>query len=197
MNTTAEHSIAHTNKSCDSEPPTQPDSVKSNNNDPDELHHLVSNYSEAVYRLAYSMTKDRSLAEDISQETMVKAWLALPTFRGDASLKNWVLRIAHNTTISVLRSRKAVLVDPADIIDTNPTATGSVEQKVQHGVAVEEFLDALNLLDDLSRSIIVLRELEGLSYEEITDVLQVPMPTVKTRLLRARRRLSVALKEWA
>lgn len=61
---------------------------------------------------------------------------------------------------------------------------------------VAQFVQSLDLLDDLSRSIVVLRELEGLSYDEISEILDVPLPTVKTRLLRARRRLSTALREW-
>ena len=64
------------------------------------------------------------------------------------------------------------------------------------GAAMDDFLAALDDLDELSRSVVVLRELDGLSYEEIAEVLEVPMPTVKTRLLRARRRLGNALREW-
>jgi RNA polymerase sigma-70 factor (ECF subfamily) len=62
---------------------------------------------------------------------------------------------------------------------------------------MSEFIDALDLLDDLSRSIVVLREVEGMAYDEIAEVLNVPMPTVKTRLLRARRKLGSALREWS
>lgn len=165
--------------------------------DPDELHNLVVEHGDAIYRLALSVVRDRALAEDIAQETLVKAWLALPTFRGDASMRSWVLRIAHNTAISTVRRRRAVLIDPNEFPEEPTQPHRSVESRVQSEVVMDEFVEALDLLDDLSRSIVVLRELEGMSYEEIADVLDVPMPTVKTRLLRARRKLGSALREWS
>ncbi len=171
----------------------QPDEGAEN---PEELHKLVVEHGDAIYRLALSVVRDRALAEDVAQETLVKAWLALPTFRGDSSIRSWVLRITHNTAISVLRTRRAVVIDPHDIPEPETRPERSVESRVQSGVVMDEFVDALDTLDELSRSIVVLRELEGLAYDEIAEVLDVPMPTVKTRLLRARRKLGSALREW-
>lgn len=165
--------------------------------DPEELHNLVVEHGDAIYRLALSVVRDPTLAEDIAQETLVKAWLALPTFRADASMRSWVLRIAHNTAISTVRRRRAVLIDPNEFPEEPTRPDRSVESRVQSDVVMAEFVDALNLLDDLSRSIVVLRELEGMAYDEIAEVLGVPMPTVKTRLLRARRKLGSALREWS
>ncbi len=163
---------------------------------PDDLHNLMVDHSDAVYRLALSVVRDRSLAEDVAQETMVKAWLALPTFRGDSSLRGWVMRIAHNTAISTLRSRRAVVSDPMEMPEAEFVPEKSVERRVEGAVAVDAFVEALDHLDELSRSIVVLRELEGMSYEEISQILDVPLPTVKTRLLRARRQLGNVLREW-
>jgi len=165
-------------------------------NDPEELHALVVDHGDAVYRLALSIVRDNALAEDIAQDTLVKAWLALPSLRSDASLRSWVLRIAHNTAISTLRARRAVVVDPHDLPDQATAPERSVESRVQSGEVVNDFVEALDTLDDLSRSIVVLRELEGLSYDEISELLNVPLPTVKTRLLRSRRKLGSALREW-
>lgn len=164
--------------------------------DPDELHALVVEHSDAIFRLALSVVRDRSLAEDVAQETLVKAWLALPSFRGDSSLRSWVLRIAHNTAVSTLRRRRAVVLDPHDMPEQQSRVERSVESRVQTSVVMDQFVAALDQLDELSRSIVVLRELEGLAYDEIAEVLKVPMPTVKTRLLRARRRLGSVLREW-
>ena len=164
--------------------------------DPEDLHNLVVEHGDAVYRLALSVVRDRALAEDIAQETLVKAWLALPSFRGDSSLRGWVLRIAHNTAISTLRQRRAVVIDPHDLPEAPTRPEQSVEASVQSGVVLDDFVEALDALDELSRSIVVLRELEGLAYDEIAAILNVPMPTVKTRLLRARRRLGAALADW-
>ena len=154
-------------------------------------------HSEAVYRLALGVVRDPALAEDVAQDTMVKAWMALSTFRGEGSLRGWILRIAHNTAISTLRTRRAIVIDPFDMPEEPQQPERTVERKVEGAQAIAAFEEALDLLDDLSRSIVVLRELEGLSYEEISDLLKVPLPTVKTRLLRARRRLGTALEEWA
>lgn len=164
--------------------------------DPEDLHKLVVEHGDAIYRLAISIVRDRALAEDVAQETLVKAWLALPTLRAETSLRSWILRIAHNTAISTLRTRRAVVIDPHELPEAPSKPEGSVETRVQSGAVMDDFVIALDTLDDLSRSIVVLRELEGLSYEEIADVLKVPLPTVKTRLLRARRRLGSSLREW-
>jgi RNA polymerase sigma-70 factor (ECF subfamily) len=164
--------------------------------DPSDMSRLMEDHSDAVFRLALSIVRDRALAEDVTQETMVKAWLALPTFRGESSLRSWVMRIGHNTAISMLRSRRALVSDPAEMPEPPTTPAASVERRVEGAAALDDFTEALDLLDDLSRSIVVLREIEGLSYEDIARILDVPLPTVKTRLLRARRRLGVALEGW-
>ena len=159
-----------------------------------QLHYLVENYSDAVYRVARSVVRENELAEDASQEALLKAWQALPTFRGDAPLRNWVLRITHNTAVSILRTRREELRDPNLLPDG--VQRGTIERSVEDTMAMTAFEDALGQLDELSRSIVVLREIENMSYDEISEVLDVPLPTVKTRLLRARKVLSSALQEW-
>ncbi len=165
--------------------------------DPDDLSRLVTDYGEAIYRVALSVVRDRATAEDVAQETLVKAWVALPTFRGDASLKSWVLRIAHNTAISCVRARRAVVMDPFTMPDATLPQERSVERRVENIAAMGDFVNALGELDELSRSVVVLREVEGLHYDEISQILDVPLSTVKTRLMRARRRLGSALEGWA
>jgi len=164
--------------------------------DPDDMHALMVEHSDAVFRLAFSVVRDRALAEDVTQETMLKAWLALPTFRGESSLRGWIMRIAHNTAISTLRSRKALVSDPMEMPEEPARPEHSTERRVEGAAAVDDFVDALDELDDLSRSIVVLREIEGMSYDEISRVLDVSLPTIKTRLLRSRRFLGNALREW-
>ncbi len=178
----------------DGEPIRVPASKEQPN--PDDMHELMLEHSDAVFRLAFSVVRDRSLAEDVTQETMLKAWLALPTFRGESSLRGWIMRIAHNTAISTLRSRRSIVSDPSEMPEAPVMIEKSTERRVEGAAVVDEFVEALDLLDDLSRSIVVLRELEGMSYDEISRVLDVPLPTIKTRLLRARRFLGNALKEW-
>lgn len=172
-------------------------SAKATEPDPDDLSQLVSEHGESIYRVALSVVRDPALAEDVAQDTLVKAWLALPTFRGESSLKSWVLRIARNTAISTIRTRRSVVMDPFMMPEETSHTERSVERKVETNEAMEDFVDALGELDDLSRSVVILRDVEGLSYDEISEVLDVPLSTVKTRLMRARRRLGSALEEWA
>lgn len=158
------------------------------------MEQMVRDHADAVYRVALSITRDSMLAEDASQDALIKAWQALPSFRGDAPLRNWILRITHNTAISLLRKRRDEFWDPDDLPERG--IGRSVEAEVQDRIAIDRFEVALRTLDTTSRSIVVLREVEGLSYDEICDVLNLSMPTVKTRLLRARRQLATALDGW-
>ena len=159
-----------------------------------QLEALVRDHLDAVYRVAFSVVRDNALAEDVAQDAILKAWNALPTFRGDSSLRSWLLRITHNTAISTIRKRREELREP-DLLPERETLS-STEHQVLDRMSMSAFEGALNQLDELSRSIIVLREVEGLSYDEISEMLEVPLPTVKTRLLRARRVLASALSDW-
>ncbi|NNE73371.1 MAG: RNA polymerase sigma factor [Acidimicrobiales bacterium] len=162
-----------------------------------QLQALVEDHSEAVYRVALSVVRDPALAEDVAQESFLKAWTALPTFRGESPLRNWILRITHNTAVSLLRTRREELRGPSELPEPDPAGGAtSVERGVENQLAVAAFEDALGSLDELSRSIVVLRELENMSYDEIGEVLDLPLPTVKTRLLRARRVLATTLEGW-
>lgn len=159
-----------------------------------DLESMMVDHAEAAYRVALSITRDHDLAEDVTQDALLKAWQALPTFRGDSPLRNWVLRITHNTAISALRKRREILKDPYELPEQPSPRT--LERQAHGRMALDAFEEALGDLDELTRSIVVLREVESLSYDEISDLLEVPLPTVKTRLLRARRHLAIALEGW-
>lgn len=170
----------------DQEPPPPPAD--------DELIRLLDDHTDSVYRLAVSLVRDPALAEDVVQETLIKAWRALPSFRGDSTLRRWVLTIAHHTSVSLLRATREEAHDPDELPDA-PTPH-SVEKEVQDKLAVEKLWEALGDLDDDSRALIVLRDIEGLSYEELSEMLGLPLSTIRTRLFRARRRLASTLEEW-
>ncbi len=158
-----------------------------------QLRELIDEHADAVFRVAYGILHDRGLAEDVVQETMVKAWESLGDFRGDASVRTWVLRIAHNTAISSLRRRRDRAVAPEDLPERPGGDETSARAAALDGLA--SVRAALDQLDEVSRTIVVLREVEGLSYQQIADALEVPVPTVKTRLLRARRALQAAVED--
>ncbi|MEZ5340756.1 MAG: hypothetical protein R2706_04705 [Acidimicrobiales bacterium] len=117
-------------------------------------------HSDAVYRLALSIVgfgarrrrRPRHLGKGVARVAYVP---------GGASLRSWVLRIAHNTAISTLRTRRATLMDPAEMPEREVVPERSVERRVESGEVMDAFVVALDHLDELSRSIVVLRELEG------------------------------------
>jgi RNA polymerase sigma-70 factor (ECF subfamily) len=155
---------------------------------------LVDEYSGAVYRLARSIVGDPGLSDDVTQETFIKVWKHHAEFRGEGSIRGWILRIAHREAIAALRRNRDAATDP-DQLGHHPVSI-AVSRVVEGRFAFEGFREALDELDELSRAVLVLRELEGLPYEEIALALDVPVPTVKTRLLRARRRMSTLLEGW-
>lgn len=157
-----------------------------------DLAALIEEHSEAVFRVANGILRNPSLAEDALQETLIRAWQSLPKFRGDSSVRSWILSIAHNTSISMLRRRREALVDPSKLPDRAGGVDPARTSAARADLAVAKA--ALDGLDDLSRSVVVLREVEGMTYEQIATTLSVPVPTVKTRLMRARRALQSALR---
>ena len=159
-----------------------------------QLRGLIDEHAAAVYRVAYGVLHDRGLAEDVVQETMIKAWEGSSQFRGDSSVRTWILRIAHNTAIDALRRRREHSTAPEDLPDGAGSGADSDPARRAAGRADLALLrDALGRLDELSRTVVVLREVEGMSYQQIADAVGVPIATIKTRLLRARRVLHAAV----
>lgn len=153
----------------------------------EQFQALIADHAEVIYRVAYSVVRDEHLAEDIVQETIIKAWQALPSWRGDGSLRGWVLSIAHNTAVSYLRRMRDTSTEPARLPERASSA--DVERETDARADLDRLRLALADLDELSRSIVVMRDLDGLPYQQIAEALDVPLATVKTRLLRARREL--------
>jgi RNA polymerase sigma-70 factor (ECF subfamily) len=159
---------------------------------------LVRRYEGKVFRLAQHVTQNREDAEDVLQETFLKAYEHLDQFRGDSKFYTWIVRIAVNQALMKLRRRKtdkAVSLD--DTIDTgednitreiaawdeNPEQRFSREE-------IGQILDtAVQSLEPLYRSVFVLRDIEDLSTEETAEALDLSVPAVKSRLLRARLQL--------
>lgn len=161
---------------------------------PEDLRAVVDRHAAAVYRVARSIVHDAALADDVVQETMLKAWRNSPVAPGEEIPRNWLLKVARNTAISLLRTRREDLHGP-DTLPEGPegfSTTRTVEGRVQ----LDDLLDALQNLDEDARALIVLKEVDDLSYEEIAATLDLPLPTVKTRLFRARKALKNEMKEW-
>ena len=163
---------------------------------------LVLKYQQRVINLISRFVKNHSDALDVSQETFIKAYRALPNFRGDSAFYTWLYRIAVNTAKNHLtvQSRKITKsdYDVADIeqIEGNMSLT---EQTTPESLIVKDELQETilktieNLPEDL-KSAIMLREIEGLSYEEIAEVMECPVGTVRSRIFRAREMIDSKIK---
>jgi RNA polymerase sigma-70 factor, ECF subfamily len=169
---------------------------------------LVRTYSASIFHVAYRMLGDTAEASDVVQDIFLKVFRNIGGFKGEASLKTWIFKIAFSEILNRLRwwkrrRRYATMslddqengngTGPAHFVArSSPTPEEVLQSKEQEG-AIQE---ALGKLSKDHRSIIVLRDIEGFSYSEIADVLEVSIGTVKSRLARARGDLKKSLMRY-
>jgi RNA polymerase sigma-70 factor, ECF subfamily len=161
---------------------------------------LVTKYRQRVYRLAYNVLRDSEEAWDVSQDAFIRAFQALASFRGDSAFYTWLFRIVMNVARDRARQHaargRAFGAERVEEEDRDRTLADQGPAPDAHAVEVEErerIGRALATLSEAHRAIIMLSDLEGLSYREIAEVLDIPMGTVMSRLHHARRRLREAL----
>lgn len=163
---------------------------------------LVLKYQHKVLKLVTRYVRDPVEAEDIAQEAFIKAYRALPSFRGESAFYTWLYRIAANTAKNVLVSSRRRLVDYSlDLQDPEDYAAQVLlkDGDTPEGMLLTEEIrqtvtDAMQQLPDDLREAITLRELEGLSYEEIAVVMECPVGTVRSRIFRAREAIDKKLR---
>ena len=166
---------------------------------------LLARYERPVFSLVYRMVRDRTLAEDLAQEAFIRAFGAIGSYDSGYKFSNWIFKIANNHTIDYLRKRKLDTVS----IHGSPHA-GTPEEESRTTVVVEssgenpqEHVENLELGNEIElaiaelraeyRTVILLRHVEGHSYDEIADIMELPLGTVKTYLHRARNELKERL----
>lgn len=162
--------------------------------DQDAFERLVLDNQNRIYSLALRMVGDREEAADLAQEAFLKAWQGLPAFQGDSSFATWMYRLAANVCIDFLRKRRRRQgAEPAFSLDDGEAGWSEPadwEQDPQRKLEQAELSRAvargLEALPDHHRQILTLRELAGLSYQEIGQALDLDPGTVKSRLARAR-----------
>ncbi len=171
--------------------------------DPGAFEKLVDAYKSKIYNYVLRMLGDPEVAEDVAQETFIKAYSSLASFRGASSFQTWLYRIASNLAIDTMRRRKYrqnvySLDQPMD------TDEGQMERDIEDdGAEPDRQLQSAQLRRKVSeailrlspklRTVIVLYELQGLSYEEIARIVGAPLGTIKSRLFNAREQLKDVL----
>lgn len=167
---------------------------------------LVVKYQRRIERLIARMVRDPDLVQDVAQETFIRAYRALPQFRGDSAFYTWLYRIAVNTAKKMLveLKRDPLVFESARAISDDGDETSRVENELTDGetpealMASKEIASVVNaaieaLSEDL-RQAITLREIEGLSYEEIAELMNCPIGTVRSRIFRAREAIAARLR---
>ena len=168
---------------------------------------LLNRYERPVFSLVYRMVRDRALAEDLAQEAFIRAFNAIDSYKPRFKFSSWIFKIANNHTIDHLRKRKLDTVS----IDGSPHARTS-EEEAQTRLVVEsheeapdryvearelggQIEEAIGMLRPEYRTAVLLRHVEGYTYEEIAEIMELPLGTVKTYLHRARGELKGLLAE--
>ncbi len=167
---------------------------------------LVVKYQRRIERLIGRMVRDVDLVQDVAQESFIRAYRALPQFRGDSAFYTWLYRIAVNTAKKTLVDLKRDIVVSESTLGSGEDGdeTSRAENELSDGetpeavLASKEIAAAVNaaieaLSEDL-RQAITLREIEGLSYEEISEVMNCPIGTVRSRIFRAREAIAARLR---
>lgn len=166
---------------------------------------LVEAYQERVFSIALGVVGRREEAEDVAQEAFLKAYRNLNSFRGQSSFYTWIYRITFNLAIDVMRKRKRQseylgdvspeLAEQIGAQSENFVENGNPEVQFSRSELAHQIGNALGNLSAEHRSVIMLREVDGLSYQEISDVMKCSKGTVMSRLHHARKKLQQVLSE--
>ena len=160
---------------------------------------LIERHQQHIFNLCYRMLRQFEEADDATQDTFLKAYRSLKQFRGDARLKTWLCQIARNECLNRLRHENMASLDQQlttdysfQTADSTPSPLELIEQRETQSIVHE----AINKLPHQYRLVITLFHLNGLSYEEISQVMEIPMGTVKTHIFRARELLKSKLQAF-
>jgi len=179
--------------------------LRSQQGDMHAFDELVERYHGKIYGLTYNMTSNREDAEDLTQEVFVKAFEALPRFRGKSSFYTWLYRIAVNKTINYRKKRnrkRALSLDQFDQeIKTDETyhdltTKGSPLRNISLSELQEKLNEALQHLSEKHRTVVVMHDMQGIPHDEIAKVVKASVGTVRSRLFYARRQMQAELTEF-
>src|SRR5216683_3046165 len=166
---------------------------------------LVRRYQERIYATVYHMTSNHEDANDLAQETFIKGFQALKSFKGDSSFYTWVYRIAVNKTINFLKQRKNRTQMSLNDLDFNaehdPDLVALISEKTpRRDIGLSELQEKLNAamqkLSEHHRLVVTLHDVQGLSHEEIAKIMHCNIGTVRSRLFYARQQLQAYLSDY-
>src|SRR5216684_6120262 len=166
---------------------------------------LIRRYQERIYATIYHMTSNHEDANDLAQETFIKAFRALKSFKGGSSFYTWVYRIAVNKTINFLKQRKNKAHLSLDDLDFNaerdPDLVALISEKtprreINLAELHEKLNEAMQKLSETHRLVVTLHDVQGLSHEEIAEIMECNIGTVRSRLFYARQQLQGYLSDY-
>jgi len=160
--------------------------------DLDAFGELVRRHQDFVYGAALRVVRNPTMAQDVAQEAFVRAHRGLANFRGQSQVRSWLYRIATNLALNAVQRRREYPTDtmPEPMVGSGP------EHQTELDALRAALEDAIASLSDELRVPLVMREYGGLSYAEIAEETGLPLNTVRTRILRARRALRSEMEEW-
>lgn len=165
---------------------------------------LVTRYRGKVFGMCYHLVQNEQDAWDLAQEAFIKAWRALASFKGDSAFYTWIYRIAHNAGYDWLRKKRIQGEGEFNDEVSRPIAAGAEavpkgdrrpDEVLKNRELGDRIKDAIAQLSPEHRTAVLLREVEGLSYEEIAEVMEISLGTVMSRLFYARKKLQELLKD--
>ena len=164
------------------------------------LEALYTRYSSPVYSLAMYMLKHQALAEEVTQDIFLNIWLKAGSFKSDRGApKAWIMSVAHHKIIDVIRSRKRAIqsADPSnfDLLELVPASGISTEDQVEQNLERERILKALTILPPAQKEVIMMAYFGGYSQSEMSEILNQPLGTIKTRVRLAMQKLRVVLDD--
>jgi RNA polymerase sigma-70 factor (ECF subfamily) len=197
------HSIGMTFPNIASAPAEQDDAtlvIASKAGNQDAFALLVQRHQRRVFNLVYRMLQQYEEANEVTQETFLAAWQGLSSFRGDARFSTWLYRIAYNCALKQIEQRKRdtalQVAMQEEVIDTDERVGAELEIRDRQALVREH----ISTLPAKYRIVLVLRHLQDMTYEEMAEILTMPIGTIKTHLFRARNLLKERLEtfdqEW-
>lgn len=170
--------------------------VRAGEGDEEAFEALVRRHTPVLLALGVRMLGNQADAEDAVQDAFVSAWRRLPEFRGEAAFLTWMYRIMTNRCLNVLRARRPTEPIEEGAEPSAPEHQSSPVKAAEGAAAVEDLSSALATVSPGQRACWVLRELHGLSYREISEVLDISEQAVRGRIFRVRRFLTEAMSAW-